>query len=138
MPSSPNHYKLLKVRPDADHAIIRMAYRFHAAMYHPSNSETANPEMFRLFQDAWAVLSDASRRAAYDLELGKGIEIEPTLNTQEIYRLLHLDPTADEVIVSVAYKILTARYGPDNADTEDPEMFEKLVNAWRSYRYGDS
>ena len=94
--------------------------------------------MFRLFQDAWAVLSDASRRAAYDLELGKGIEIEPTLNTQEIYRLLHLDPTADEVIVSVAYKILTARYGPDNADTEDPEMFEKLVNAWRSYRYGDS
>ena len=50
--------------------IIRYAYRYLAAMYHPDNVETGDAEKFRIITDAWRTLSDESRRNAYDMTLG--------------------------------------------------------------------
>jgi hypothetical protein len=64
-------YQLLHVDRDAHTTIIRYAYRFLAAMYHPDNGETGDAEKFRVITEAWKTLSDDGRRAAYDMSLGQ-------------------------------------------------------------------
>ncbi|MBN9393887.1 MAG: J domain-containing protein [Candidatus Melainabacteria bacterium] len=66
-----NLYELLQVDRDAHPTIIRYAYRFLAAQYHPDNSETGDAEKFRIITDAWRTLSDEGKRAAYDMSLGQ-------------------------------------------------------------------
>ncbi len=63
-------YELLQVNRDAHPTIIRYAYRFLAAMYHPDNGETGDADKFRIISEAWRTLSDDGKRAAYDLSLG--------------------------------------------------------------------
>jgi hypothetical protein len=64
-----NLYKLLQVNPQAEQSLIRHAYRYLANIYHPSNELTGDPDMFRKITDAWQLLSDDERRAAYDATL---------------------------------------------------------------------
>jgi hypothetical protein len=63
-------YQLLQIDKDAHVTIIRYAYRFLAAMYHPDNGETGDAEKFRVITEAWKTLSDEGKRAAYDMSLG--------------------------------------------------------------------
>jgi len=69
-PKPTNHYQLLQVDPQAHPTVIRYAYRFLAAMYHPDNFESGDTEKFKTITDAWRVLSDATARQAYDMQLG--------------------------------------------------------------------
>lgn len=72
-PSEPQEltlYQLLHVDRDAHVTIIRYAYRFLAAQYHPDNGETGDAEKFRVITEAWKTLSDEGKRAAYDMSLG--------------------------------------------------------------------
>jgi len=69
-PQELNYYELLQVDRDAHVTIIRYAYRFLAAMYHPDNAETGNADKFRTISEAWNTLSDEGKRAAYDMSLG--------------------------------------------------------------------
>ncbi len=71
-----NYYQLLQVNREAHSTIIRYAYRFLAAMYHPDNSETGDAEKFRIITEAWRTLSDEGKRAAYDMSLGQE-ELQP-------------------------------------------------------------
>ncbi|SRR5579875_41892 len=63
-------YELLQVDPNAHPTIIRYAYRFLAAMYHPDNAETGDAEKFKTLTEAWRTLSDSAKRAAYDAQIG--------------------------------------------------------------------
>lgn len=65
-----DYYELLQVDRDVHPTIIRYAYRFLAAMYHPDNGETGDANKFRIISEAWRTLSDEGKRAAYDLTLG--------------------------------------------------------------------
>jgi curved DNA-binding protein CbpA len=65
-----NLYELLQVDRDAHPTIIRYAYRFLAAQYHPDNSESGDADKFRIITEAWRTLSDEGKRAAYDMSLG--------------------------------------------------------------------
>lgn len=65
-----DYYELLQVDRNSHVTIIRYAYRFLAAMYHPDNVETGNADKFRIISEAWRTLSDEGKRAAYDLTLG--------------------------------------------------------------------
>lgn len=69
-PQDLSYYELLQVDRDAHPTIIRYAYRFLAAMYHPDNAETGNADKFRIISEAWKTLSDDGKRAAYDMSLG--------------------------------------------------------------------
>ncbi len=69
-PRPQNFYQLLQVARDANPTIIRYAYRFLAAMYHPDNTESGDAEKFRIITEAWRTLSDEGKRAAYDMTLG--------------------------------------------------------------------
>ncbi|PWT99506.1 MAG: hypothetical protein C5B53_05325 [Candidatus Melainabacteria bacterium] len=69
-PQELSFYELLQVDRDAHPTIIRYAYRFLAAMYHPDNAETGNADKFRIISEAWKTLSDDGKRQAYDMQLG--------------------------------------------------------------------
>jgi curved DNA-binding protein CbpA len=65
-----NYYDVLQVNPQANGTIIRYAYRYLAAQYHPDNVETGSADKFRVLCEAWRVLSDPVQRQQYDLNLG--------------------------------------------------------------------
>jgi hypothetical protein len=69
-PQQQTLYNVLQVDPQAHPTIIRYAYRFLAGIYHPDNSESGNPELFRVVSEAFRTLTDAGKRAAYDAQLG--------------------------------------------------------------------
>lgn len=62
-----NYYELLGVRPDAQFAEIRKAYRKLAMQYHPDRG--GDPEKMRLLNEAYEVLS--RKRAEYNAWLAK-------------------------------------------------------------------
>jgi DnaJ domain len=62
-------YRLLQVDREAEVGLIRQAYRYLAAIYHPDVEKTGNEEMFRRLTAAWKVLCNQERRATYDASL---------------------------------------------------------------------
>jgi curved DNA-binding protein CbpA len=60
----PDFYEVLQVHPRAESEVIRAAYRVLARKYHPDHGGDAG-RMIAL-NDAWDVLGDPERRAAYD------------------------------------------------------------------------
>lgn len=69
MAELPDHYKVLQVDSEAEDEVIQAAYRRLAQKYHPdvAASEEAAARMSAI-NGAWAVLRDATARAAYDEE----------------------------------------------------------------------
>ncbi|PSH02895.1 MAG: molecular chaperone DnaJ [Acidobacteria bacterium] len=61
-----DYYEFLQISPSAETATIHRVYRFLAARYHPDNRETGDEKRFFLLTQAYEVLSDPERRAAYD------------------------------------------------------------------------
>jgi curved DNA-binding protein CbpA len=60
----PDFYELLQVDPRADPEVIRAAYRVLARKYHPDHG--GDPLRMIELNNAWDVLGDPARRAAYD------------------------------------------------------------------------
>ncbi len=65
---SQDYYEVLGVARDADDATIKKAYRKLAMKYHPDRNpdDKAAEEKFKEVGEAYEVLSDADKRAAYD------------------------------------------------------------------------
>jgi molecular chaperone DnaJ len=66
-----DYYGRLGVSPTASAAELRRAYRLLALRWHPDRAGAASTELFQRISEAYQVLSDASRRAAYDGGLGE-------------------------------------------------------------------
>jgi curved DNA-binding protein CbpA len=73
-----NHYEVLGVRSDADASAIRRAYLDAARRHHPdfhtdadAATRARNAQRMQAVNEAWAVLSDAGARRAYDAELAR-------------------------------------------------------------------
>ncbi len=71
-----DHYGILGVSRDADYEQIREGYHALARKYHPDRFQSAGEglrkqvdQLFTMVTGAYAVLSDAGRRASYDAEL---------------------------------------------------------------------
>ena len=62
-------YALLDVPEDASDAEIKRAYRVLAKAYHPDLNPDAEPGLFARVSEAHEVLSEKSKRAAYDAAL---------------------------------------------------------------------
>lgn len=66
--SQRDYYETLNVSRNADEGEIKKAYRKLAMKYHPdrNSGDSAAEEKFKEVQQAYAILSDAKKRAAYD------------------------------------------------------------------------
>lgn len=64
-------YRVLQVSPSADQAEIKVAYRRLARRYHPDRApdDASHARMIELNQ-AWELIGDGAKRAAYDLANG--------------------------------------------------------------------
>ena len=60
----PDYYEVLQVSPRAEPEVVRAAYRSLARKYHPDHGGAG--ERMIAINDAWDVLGDPVRRAAYD------------------------------------------------------------------------
>jgi len=63
-----DHYEVLQISPNADQETIHRVYRIQAQRFHPDNLEAGDAEAFRGVSEAYQILSDPQRRAAYDVE----------------------------------------------------------------------
>jgi hypothetical protein len=64
-----DYYEVLQVNQKADPETIHRVFRLMAQRFHPDNGETGNSELFRTIMEAYQVLSDPEKRAAYDVNL---------------------------------------------------------------------
>ena len=63
-----DYYEALQLSPNADLEAIQRSYRMLAQRYHPDNADTGNEAAFRLVLDAYRVISEPEKRAAYDVK----------------------------------------------------------------------
>jgi curved DNA-binding protein len=63
----PDYYEFLQISPSAEADTIHRVYRFLAARFHPDNHDTGDTGKFFLLKEAYEVLSNPERRAAYDV-----------------------------------------------------------------------
>ena len=70
-----DYYEMLQVNPKADPETIHRVFRMMAQRFHPDNGETGNAELFRSIVEAYKVLSDPEKRAAYDVNLHAGRQV---------------------------------------------------------------
>jgi curved DNA-binding protein len=61
-----NYYEILQVSPSADQEMIERAFRLLAKRYHPDNKDTGDASKFKFLVEAYQVLSNSEKRAAYD------------------------------------------------------------------------
>ena len=61
-----DYYEDLQISPNADMETIERIYRLFAKRYHPDNSNTGDVEKFSIITEAYRLLSDPEKRAAYD------------------------------------------------------------------------
>jgi len=61
-------YENLQISPNADMEMIERVFRLLAKRYHPDNKQTGNAEKFNTLNDAYRMLSDPEKRAAYDVK----------------------------------------------------------------------
>lgn len=59
-----NYYRVLHVQPDAPEEVVRASYRALMARHHPDQG--GDHDRAALLNEAWGVLGDPARRAAYD------------------------------------------------------------------------
>jgi hypothetical protein len=65
----PDYYEVLQISPNADPDMIHRVYRLLAQRYHPDNKTSGDEKTFRAITDAYEVLSEPEKRAAYDVHL---------------------------------------------------------------------
>ena len=62
-----DHYEALQLSPNATAETVERVYRLLAKRYHPDNQLTGDAQKFAEVHTAFQVLSDAERRAEYDV-----------------------------------------------------------------------
>jgi curved DNA-binding protein len=62
-----DHYEVLQLSPRADLETLERVFRLLAKRYHPDNASTGDGDRFAMVREAYDVLSDPERRAAYDV-----------------------------------------------------------------------
>lgn len=64
-----DYYQILKVSRNADGEEIKKAHRKLSRKYHPDNAGEQSRKQFEQVQEAYGVLGDEEKRAAYDRSL---------------------------------------------------------------------
>lgn len=69
-----NYYAILHISADASQAEIKQAYRQLVRLHHPDLNAQAQDEAIKRLNEAYEVLSNPRKRAAYDEQIRKARE----------------------------------------------------------------
>jgi DnaJ-class molecular chaperone len=84
-----DYYQILEINRDADKDTIKKAYRQLALKYHPDVNDAPDAEeKFKELTEAYAVLSDDTKKAQYDLYGYKAIS---KFSQEELIKSVNLD-----------------------------------------------
>ncbi len=67
----PDYYSLLEIKSNASAVEMKRAYHRLARLHHPDLNSQAQDRHIKLLNEAYAVLSNPQRRAAYDESLAR-------------------------------------------------------------------
>ena len=82
-----DHYTALGLGSAATLADIKKAFRQQASQYHPDrNADVQAPARFRAVQEAYEVLSDETKRLAYDDNRRRNLLDDPAQTAREIWQ----------------------------------------------------
>jgi preprotein translocase subunit Sec63 len=114
MATRPDYYRILQVHPGAEREVVDAAYRKLAAKYHPDVSQVSNAaERMKQINIAYEVLSDPSRRAAYDAS--RGVAPSPDNSPHAAARSHHASRTWRNLLIAmglILLAVLVVRAGP--------------------------
>jgi curved DNA-binding protein len=109
---NPNdYYEDLQVSPKADQETIERVYRMFAKRYHPDNGCTGCIDKFDRVTTAYQILSDPTKRAAYDARY--------------------------EQIQSRRWKLVSVASGSSNGNGRDGEIRNALLSVLYIHRRND-
>jgi molecular chaperone DnaJ len=84
-----DYYKILGIPRDADLKVIKRAFKHLAMQYHPDRNKAPDAEQrFKELAEAYAVLSDPKKRAAYDARGHAGVA---GFSTDDLYGGINFD-----------------------------------------------
>lgn len=124
--SDRDYYEDLQVSRNADRDTIDRVYRLLAKRYHPDNAQTGDIEKFNTLMEAYRVLSDPERRAAFDAAYENG--------QQSWWKTLSAQPAFSglEEAQKMRFGLLTLLYQHRKQNPADPGIgiwqFEKLLD----------
>lgn len=82
-----DHYAVLDIAPNASLAAIKAAYRRKASQAHPDKNPGVDMHaIFQSIQQAYEVLSDTTRREAYDDNRRRGLIDHPIDVASDLWR----------------------------------------------------
>jgi curved DNA-binding protein len=109
-----DYYEFLQLSSSADLETIERVYRFLAKKIHPDNKETGNSEKFNLLTEAYKILSNPEKRAAYDVnyeeEKSKQWKAFSTISSSDGFES---DKQIRHTILSILY--VARRQDPSNS-----------------------
>lgn len=117
-------YSLLQVEPDADLAVMRLAFRYFATKYHSDNPETSNEKMWHRVYDAWITIPKSGTNDLREIAVAK------STTPETLYHVLQVIPSAEVGLIREAYHHLLRKYHPDNKATGDPEKYKMVSDAY--------
>ena len=115
-----DYYEDLQVSPNADMETIERIYRLFAKRYHPDNLNTGSAEKFNITTQAYRLLSDPEKRAAYDAKFEEE-------KIRQYKTLFNISPSEGfETDQKIRHQILSILYTERRR-----EPFESGVGLWR-------
>jgi hypothetical protein len=114
-------YEIMQLSPNADHETVHRVYRLLAQRFHPDNTDTGNAELFVQLTEAFQVLSDPEKRAAYDARHSSQKQLRWKIFDQAVVA------TGPEVEKRKRRGILALMYA---ATVKDPERASMTVHAF--------
>jgi curved DNA-binding protein CbpA len=131
-PDVVDFYEVLQVSPSAEPETIHRVYRLLAHRWHPDNQQTGDVAKFRAVHAAYVVLSDAEKRAQYDVRHAEQRQVR--------WRLLAAAPAgADSFEMERALRlaVLEILYAQRRNQSNAPGIFfldlEQLLGATREH-----
>ena len=111
-------YEVLQVSQRADPLTISRVYRHLAKIYHPDNQETGDREIFDQLTEGLETLTNAEKRAAYDLTYEDAVSQRLSL-LDEAVGCVDLD--SDKILRE---RLLSVLYQQRRTDVRQPALGE--------------
>ena len=106
-------YEILELSPGASFETIENTYRYHAKRLHPDAGATGSSEKFKRLVQAYTVLRDPTKRAAYDAAYERNRRDQKSL-------LVGAEAAADDC--AVRHRLLSIFYAQRRRNMQQPGL----------------